>query len=436
MSMTDFTIIRRSMTARLFSTITTIITVAVAVGLMLTLLAMRDAGERAFERGAGNMHLIVSRDSSPLVSVLNGVFYANAPPRPLQWEEFVRMTSPDSPTAQPLDWAVPIQLGDSYRSLPVLATNEDFFEKFQPDPDVPWSFAQGRPFEHDLEIVVGAAAARTTGLRIGDTIFVTHGVGRASSGDSGAMAPHEHREFPFKIVGILAPSGTSHDRALFMNLESSWIMHAHDRRLAEDPRASITTRAELTDADRLITGIYMRVMTRPGQSTSAMLPVVFNNLRADPSLTVAAPSDQIRSLFQIVGNIDQIFVAMAAVVMVSSGIAIMLALYNSMEQRRRQIAVLRVLGASRARVFGLVLTESALLGVIGAVVGAALCLLGSQIVAGVMWQRLGLVVEPRLPLDLAILICAATVVLASLAGLTPAMMAYRTPVAKNLKPIG
>lgn len=436
MAMTDFSIIRRSMTARLFSTITTIVTVAVSVGLMLTLLSMRDAGERAFERGAGNMHLIVSRDSSPLVSVLNGVFYANAPARPIGWDEFLRLTDPASPDALPLDWAIPIQLGDSYRGLPVLATNNDFFEKFQPDPDVAWSFADGQAFARELEVVVGAAAARQTGLRVGDSIYLTHGIGRASSGESGMNAPHEHREFLFKVVGILAPTGASHDRALFVSLESSWILHAHDRRLVDDPRASVTSIADLTDADRLITGMYLRVLTRPGQSASAMLPVVFSTLRADPTFTVAAPSDQIRSLFTIVGSIDQIFIAMAAVVMVSSGIAIMLALYNSMDQRRRQIAVLRVLGASRARVFGLVLTESAVLGLLGAAAGVVLCLLGSQLVATVMRGRLGLVVEPILPPDSALLVCAATIMLASLAGLTPALMAYRTPVARNLKPIG
>ncbi len=437
MAMTDLTIIRRSMTSRMFSTVTTIITVAVAVGLMLTLLSMRDAGERAFERGAGNMHLLISRDSSPLVSVLNGIFYANAPSRPIRWDEYQRLTSPDSPTALPIEWAVPVQMGDSYRSMPVLATNEDFFTLFKPDPEIGWSLAEGRSFEKELEVVVGAAAARRTGLGVGDTIYLTHGVGRASSGEGGAQpAPHEHREFRFTVVGILKPTGASHDRALFINLESAWILHAHDRRLRENPRSGTTTAADLTDSDRLITGIYLRVLTREGQSASAVLPMVFSRLRADPSITVAAPSDQIRNLFTIVGSIDQIFVAMAAVVMVSSGIAIMLALYNSMEQRRRQIAVLRVLGCSRVRVFGLVVTESTILGMFGAISGLVLCLIGSRIVSVVMRERLGLVVEPILPVEAAVLVCAGAVALAALAGLAPAVMAYRTAVAKNLRPIG
>ncbi len=434
MPMTDLTIIRRSMTSRLFSTVTTILTVAVAVALMLTLLSMRDAGERAFERGAGNMHLLISRDASPLVSVLNGVFYAGAPARPIRWDEYQRLTSPDSSAALPLDWAVPVQMGDSYRSLPVLATNGDFFTHFKPDPELGWSLAHGRYFSKELEVVVGADAARRTGLTLGDTISLTHGVGRSSA--AGAPAPHEHGEFRFTIVGILNPTGASHDRALFINLDSAWILHAHDRRLADNPRASTTTLADLTDADRLITGVYLRAPTREGQSASAALPMIFSRLRADPTLTVASPSDQIKNLFTIVGSIDQIFLAMAAVVMASSGIAIMLALYNSMEQRRRQIAVLRVLGCSRARIFGLVLTESAMLGLLGALAGLALALIAGRIVSAVMRQRLGLVVEPILPLDAAALVGTGALLLAALAGLTPAVMAYRTPVAKNLRPIG
>jgi putative ABC transport system permease protein len=114
----------------------------------------------------------------------------------------------------------------------------------------------------------------------------------------------------------------------------------------------------------------------------------------------------------------------------------MLALYNSMEQRRRQIAVLRVLGCSRPRIFSLVLTESALLGILGAGLGLAVAHFGAIAVAAALRQRLGLVVEPVLGLDWAIGVVGATVVLAGLAGLIPAVMAYRTPVARNLRPIG
>jgi putative ABC transport system permease protein len=462
--MTDFTIIRRSMLSRLFSTVTTIATVAVAVGLMLVLLSMRDAARRAFERGSGNMHLLVSRDASPLESVLNGVFYARPPQRPIDFAKFSEIASipPLGKSDDPrLDdgFAIPVQQGDSYRGFATLATTREFFEKFRPAATQPWKLAAGRFFEKELEIVLGARAARGTGLKLGDRVSLTHG----SGGSRGGGGTHEHDEFKFEVVGILEPSGSAHDRAVFTDLNSAWLLHAFDKREAAEREAggaapdehaseeshaddehhggeggdeAPLTLADLTDADRLITGIYIRAQTRKGSEASPVMQSISDMLRRDTSITVASPSDQIRKLFQIVGSIDQVFLAMAAAVMVSSGIAIMLALYNSMEQRRRQIAVLRVLGSSRGRIFGLVVTESALLGALGAAAGLLLSLIGALIVARVMKQRLGLIIEPAFAPEMVLAVLLGTIILAAAAGLVPAIMAYRTSVAKNLRPIG
>ena len=120
--------------------------------------------------------------------------------------------------------------------------------------------------------------------------------------------------------------------------------------------------------------------------------------------------------------------------MVSSGIAIMLALYNSMEQRKRQIAILRVLGCNRVRIFGLVMTESAIIGIAGGLAGFAIAFLGTNIVASVLKERLGLVVEPTFDPRIVYVVLVASLALSALAGLIPAAAAYQTPVAKNLKP--
>jgi putative ABC transport system permease protein len=178
------------------------------------------------------------------------------------------------------------------------------------------------------------------------------------------------------------------------------------------------------------------VLGRGDSDATALLPQTFDQLRRDTSITVASPSQQVNTLFTIVSNIDEIFIGMAAVVMVASGIAIMLALYNSMEQRRRQIAVLRVLGSSRARIFGLIVTESAIIGLLGAALGIVLALVGNQIVASIMKQRLNLVIDTRIPLIALLAVIVATILIASLAGIIPAVMAYRTPVARNLRPLG
>ena len=427
MAMTDWTIIRRSMSSRLFSTVTTVITVAIAVGLMLTLLSMRDSGRRAFERGSGNMHLLVSADSSPLVSVLNGIFYANAPARPITPAKFNQLTQ-----SFPAEYTIPTQLGDRYMGLPVLATTRDFFTKFSPNPDfkpgsadLGWSLAKGRIFEGPFEVVVGARAARETNVNIGDELALTHGTGKDA---------HVHRDFLYKVVGILEPTGASHDRALFTDLTSSWIIHAYDRRKETNPDASKPTAADLTDADKLITGVFVRLPTRGDSNISSLLPSVGAQLRSDPSITVAQPSEEIQALFRIVGNIDRILIAMAATVMLASAISIMLALYNSMEQRRRQIAVLRVLGCSRPRVFGLIVTESAIIGIMGGLVGYAVAFIGTRVVAGILKEELGLVVEPVFDPQITFLVLVASIALAAIAGLIPAAAAYRTSVARNLRP--
>ncbi len=161
MPLTDFTLIRRSMSSRMFSTVTTIATVAVAVGLMLVLLSMRDAGREAFRRGSGNMHLLVSRDQSPMVSILNGVFYAAAPRSPILFDEYQRIAD-----ANPFDFAIPIQLGDSYRAeWPAVATTPEFFTGFSPAEDTPWRFAAGRAFEKEFEVVLGRRIGKLRFLR-------------------------------------------------------------------------------------------------------------------------------------------------------------------------------------------------------------------------------------------------------------------------------
>lgn len=445
MAMTDFKIIRRSLFSRLFSTVITTITVATAVGLMLILLTMPDAGQTAFARGNGNMHMLVSRDPSALQSVLNGVFYARVPGNPIEWSKYEQLQR----TYRKMEYAIPIQQGDSYRGFAVLSTTPEFFSRYTPHIGEEWSFDKGEPFSSPFQVVIGAIAAQELGLAIDAELTLTHGTNSSletnSTHDEGdeaeeheeeAGADHEHEDFTYTVVGILDPTGGPHDRALFTDLNSAWIIHAHDRREREQGHVEATTIDDLTDADRLITGIYVRVATRPGSNMSSSQQEVFNQLRADTSITVADPGQEIQNLFRIVGNIDDIFLGMAAVVMISSGIAIMLALYNSMEQRRRQIAVLRVLGCSRNRVFGLIVTESAMLGVVGAIAGLVLAWFGAMAVAELMKMRMGLVIDATLPLKPSALVAIATIALASVAGLIPAFMAYRTPVVKNLRSLG
>ncbi len=430
--MTDFTIVLRSLRLRLFSTIVTALLVATSAGLLLSILALRNAGKAAFERGSGNAHLLVSADQSPLVAVLNGLFYANPPRAPLSRAKVTELRQ-----SFPWDFVVETQLGDSYRGFPVLATTPEFFAKFEPTLGEPWSLASGKFFDENMQVVLGAAAARETGLRLGAKIVLTHGSGssREGSADASAHEGHVHREYEFEVVGILDATGSAHDRALFVSLESSWILHAHDRREREGIEGKVTA-ADLLDDDRKITGLLLRLPTRSGSSVSGALQQVFDTLRRDTSITVAQPADQIDKLFAIVSNIDGIFVALAIATLASSAVAILLSMVNSMAERRRQIAILRVLGASRARVFGIVLTEAMLIGLAGAAAGILVSAVALHLATAWIRASLGLIISADFDPRASILVAAGAVLLAALAGLVPATLAYRTSVSKQLRPLG
>jgi len=419
MALSDWNIVTHSMWSRRFSTALTVMSVAIACGLVTLLISMRSAGENSFKRGTGNVQMLISKEPGPLPSVLNSMFYAQAPGNPILWSQYQELID-----AYPFAWSVPTLLGDSYRDAPVMGTTTAFFVDFQPVAGQHWQLERGRLFDKPFEAVLASDAAARLGLDLGDSLVLHHG-------SPGSPGGHDHDEFSVEVVGVLRPTATAHDRAIYTSLETSWVLHAHDRRERTLGHGVETTIDDLIDEDRKVTAVYASLGVR-----RAALVQVLSALRRDPSWTVANPADSVGGLFRIVSNIDQVLLAMAIAVMLSSGVSILVALYNSMDQRRRQIAVLRVLGATRTRVFNLVLTESAMIGLLGSVLGVVLALLGGRLVASILAARVGIVIEPALPIDGYLLIILSTIALSCIAGIIPSIVAYRTSVVRSLKPIG
>lgn len=429
--MNDFAIVLRSLRTRSLSTTISVASVAVAVALLLVLLSLRDSATQAFRKGAGNAHLMVGADASPLVVVLNGLFYANPPARAIPWSKTTQLRS-----SFPWAWSVATQLGDSYKGSPLVATEPSFFTAFEPVAGRPFTFRSGEAFDAPFEVVVGSEAAALHGLRVGDSVVTTHGSWGSREGG------HEHESHPCKVVGILNPTGSAHDRALFTALETSWVIHAEERLEREAGGSAhdhdhghnhIHVEVEdLTDEDRLITSLLLRLPTRAGSDASAAMQSQYDALRRDPTITVAQPAQEVGRLFAIVGSIDEVLLAMAIAVLVSSGIGILLSLYNSMESRRRHIAILRVLGTSAGRIFGMVLAEAAIIGLLGAALGVVLTVGAGTAAAAVVESRVGLALDPIPSVRLMIGVMAATVVLSMAAGILPSLRAYRTSIVKHL----
>lgn len=430
-------VVLRSMLGRRFQTVTTSLTVAIAVGLLLTILSVRDATRQTLERGAGNMHLVISAEPSPLVSVLNSVFYAGTPSRALPWLQVLQLKR-DPRVA----YALPVQQGDAYEGFPVSAVEPDFFEHFSPvssyDPAGGesrdrWRLARGRSIAGRFEAVLGERVARESGLDVGDVLQLTCGLG----GGLGRGGGFVHAGFPYTVVGVLEGSGTPHDRVIFADLASGWIVHAQDKRDRESGGGGErVTEADLTSADRLVTGVYLRGVVRDGRQASSAIAELASELRGTPTLTVASPAAEIDALFRIVSRVDRILIAMAYVVLVSGAVSIMLALYTAGQMRRREVATFRVLGASRGRLVRWVLAEAMLLGAMGAVAGVVLSVAGGLLVSAGLKAQLGLVVTPAVSPWAIGVVCLSAVFLAALAGMAPAVLAYRTAVAEHLRPLG
>lgn len=419
--MSDLRIVLRSLRIRLVSTSVSIALVAISVGVLLTLLSLREAGRESFRRGLGNSHLLISAEESPLSTVLNSLFYVNPPRNALPMSVVDEISS-----MFPWAWAIPTQLGDSYAGLPVLAVGEGYFEHVEPVDGKPWALARGSWPTSPFHVVLGSDAAARTRLNVGDHIHLSHG----SDHDH-----HVHDEFSFDVVGILSPSESQHDRVVFVPLEGSWLVHAIERRHAdggEEPHGP----EDLLDSDRLATGVLLRLPTRENRSGSASLQLLHDTLRRDDRVTVASPTAQIDRLWSIVSGVDAIFIAMAGAVLLSSSVSIMLSLWTSMELRRRQFAILRVLGATKGRVLGLVIGESLIIGFLGSAIGIALAWAGGFAAAAALQARTGVRIEPHLDVRFTLLVAAATVALAALAGIAPAIRAYRTNVAHHLRPLG
>lgn len=422
MSVSDWTVIRRSLQARKLSTVLTVLLVGLACAMLITLLSLRKSAAESVTRGIGNVQLLVSADVSPLASVLNALFYVNLPARAFRITEAEQIAE-DRRAA----WAIPILQGDNYRGFKTFGTTRQFFDRVEPVRGMKWSLAEGSYFNGTFEVVLGAETARLTQLRVGDSITVTHGARPDPN--------QEHRDWPLKVVGILNATGTAHDRAVFWPLEASWVIHAADWRKA-DGVAEKPTPENLKESEKLITGVLIRARSRDDSDAPPSLNELGAVLRQRPGLTVASPASEVVKLLGLVAGIERVLLAMAVLVLVGGAMTILLVMQQAMELRRRQVAVIRVLGASQGRVFGLLLTESAVIGMLGAAAGCVLAVAGLRLAASGLAMNVGLYIDAPVDQRAMIIVAAGTVALCSLAGLIPAIMAYRTAVLENLRPLG
>lgn len=427
----------RSMQQRLLASSLTGLSMALGVALVITVLVILGVIRDSFGRGAQGYHMIVGPKGGKLQLVLNTVYHLSQPIENLPWSYYKKFKTPGKENfGDYVATAIPFCLGDNYEGYRVVGTTREMFTKLEYAAGKKYEFAEGRNFLQTgyFEAVIGATVARQTGLKLGDSFMPTHGVSENEDG-------HVHED-KFKVVGILKPTGTPNDRALFINIEGFFLLEGHAKGPGVPHAAGETAHDEHHDEHGEHHHHHHEPLPEDQREVTSILVVVKNDLYAaglaqkiNEGLEAqsVAPTREIQMLMEeIVRPIEWLLLFLTTTVVVVAGIGILVSIYNSMNDRQHDIAVMRALGARRGTVMSIVLLESLLLALGGGLVGV---LLGHGLIGAIdpiVESRTGVSVGFLQFEGIELILIPGLTVLAALVGFLPSLAAYRTDVAKAL----
>ena len=394
----------RSLWNRRSTALLTIFAIAVSVALLLGVQKMRSAARDGFADTVSGVDLIVGARSGPLNLLLYSVFRIGDATADVSWASYQKIAR-----HRDVDWTIPISLGDAHRGFRVMGTNTDYFVHYRFAGTHALQFATGGPFVDVYDAVLGADAARTLGYRLGDAIVVGHGLG--------AVSFAEHKDRPFRVAGILKPTGTPVDRTVHVSLEAITAIHAAD-----------PTHVDLTPDS--ITAFLVRMKSPPMTLT---MQRAINTYPAEALLAIV-PGVALMQLWDVVGIADRALLIVAAFVVFAGLLGMLTAILTSLNERRREIAILRSVGAGPRHVFGLLVAEAGVLATLGVMAGVVLASGLLAVAQPLIERRFGifLAFSGLSPTDLGLL--GGIVVAALLMGLVPAWRAYRNTLGDGLIP--
>ena len=457
----------RNFCHRSLSSILTTFSLALGVGLVVLVLSIYGVINEAFTRNASvGYNLVVGPKGSPLQLTLNSVFYLSQPIENLPYTEYMEFL-PQSQRAEMVDrfggdqllkdrggryspyigdgFVIPLALGDYFGEFRVVGTTPLFFDKLRHGPSLEqkFTFSTGRAFqefstEHSyFEAVVGSRVAKEMNVTVGDEFFPTHGDPTGHGHDLG-----------FTIVGVMDPTGTPNDRAAFVNLEGFYLMDGHAKPIedseaanangavSEDPQPNTeTTTGSFEPDDYRLLSIGERevtsILVRNGNVMFA--PQMQNAINEGIRSQAAAPVGEINKLMGlIVGPLKNAMLIITLITCVVAAVGILVSIYNSMNDRKRDIAVMRALGARRNTVTSIIICESMLVAMIGVIIGWVIAHAGIVAYSGIIEEQTGVQVSFFTISNNEIWILPLVILLALIAALLPAWSAYRTDVGSNL----
>lgn len=397
-------IVLRSLRQHALSTVITTLASGLAGALMMSVWVVKDQTRAAFMGVTGGVDAVLGARGSKLQLVLNSVFHLEESPGNLRWDDYLEIAANPA-----VDLALPIAAGDNLRGFRIVGTLPDPLTRTEYAPGE-WHRIRppGRWFEATLrEAVAGSFVAQQLGLKRGDIIHPYHGL------DYNEASRHEE---DYLVVGILEPSNTPADRVIWIPLEGMQNMSGHDPNLATEVSAVLLK----FKADSPL--------------TARQLDTLYN--KQGDRLTFAWPVAAIVArLFDKISWFDHVLTLVAYLVAAIACGSLLASIHNSMNERRREIAILRALGARRRTVFGVIVLEAATITGLGMFVGLALYLGVMSLVTVFLRAQTGVVLDPWAWHPVLLVAPTAMIALGAMAGVIPAWKAYRTDVAENLLPL-
>jgi len=353
----------KSAKARAATTILTILSIAISTALLLGVEKIRDGARSSFQQTVSGTDLIVGARSGPINLLLYSVFRIGDPTANVSWQSYQAFA------AQPnVAWTVPLSLGDSHDGYRVLGTTSAYFEYYRYGEKRQLSFAEGNTFANVFDAVLGAESARELGYALGDEFDISHGLKSAGFTD--------HKNRPFRVVGILARTGTPVDRTIHVGLEGIEAVHIGWNNSA--PPIGRSTQRTVSDIDKnqlqpdSITAFLVGL-----KSKSAVLRYQrdVNTYRSE-ALSAVIPGVALSQLWRVVGAAEQALRGVAVFVIAAGLTGLLTTILTSLNERRREIAVLRSVGAKSRDIFFLLVCEATIVAAIGAAIGVAAINLG------------------------------------------------------------
>ncbi|MEZ8225138.1 ABC transporter permease [Vibrio splendidus] len=364
----------KSVLNRKATAILTILTVAVSVILLLGVERVRTEAKSSFANTISGTDLIVGGRSGQVNLLLYSVFRIGNATNNIDWKSYEEFSQHNA-----VKWAIPISLGDSHKGFRVMGTNHSYFENYRYGSKQPLTFQQGKEFKQLFDVVIGADVAKKLDYKIGDHIILAHGISD--------VAFSRHDNLPFTIVGILAPTGTPVDKTVHVSLEAIEAIHVgweSGANLGHTPDAETlkTYDFQPKQITAMMVGLKSKIQTFALQRE-------INNYRQEP-LSAIMPGIALHELWGMMAVAEQALLIVSGFVVIAGLLGMLSSLLTSLQERRREMAILRAMGARPRHVFGLLISEASALTFLGITLGVAVLFALIAVVAPIVQQSYGI----------------------------------------------